>query len=909
MIEPLEIWIDALDFSEKGGWKEDTQFVHLMGSGYLLAADEPGVPVKDACVTVNIPEAGRYRAWVRDRNWLRPHDPGKFSLLVNSQDNGIVLGAMPSDAWVWEIAGDFELEEGPCTIALHDLTGYFGRCASILLTTDLDYTPPREVERIHKERARIKGLPMAVQEGGDYDVIVAGGGPAGVPAAIACAREGVKTLLIQDRPMLGGNGSIELGIPFDGAEVSHPRAREGGIAEEIRRLRDRDPNRAGDWTRAMEQLAAAEKDLTVVFDQRVIGADMAQEDVIGGVTALDIHTLIKTHYSGRIFIDCTGDAWLGYFAGAKYRYGRESMAQHGEDMAPEIPDTLTMSGCIRSGCLPFFSEAQEEVPYHAPSWVPKLPESDEEFGRVINDKARMYWWLEAPNTYDDMWDGEVTRDALFLVILGYLDHLKNYWSGRETVKNSRFRFASILNGRRESRRLVGDYVLTQDDCTSGRRFEDAVSYSGWALDIHHPQGIYSGAAGPLYSGKHVNLPHIPYRCLYSVNIGNLLMTGRNVSVTHIALGTVRVQNTIATLGQAAGTAAAMCVKLGETPRGLYERHMKALQQLLVKNDQYIPGVQNEDPGDPCLHAEAEASSVNRKEIFRPIHGSIGPWIPMDQDRATIGGFSAARGDVTKIWLRLRSDLDRPVTVKVHVKPLGDLDTSAQNGIVAEGQAEVPPKYEGWVCFPVFVPVDPAGYRTGAYLLVWMDRALGISWRSIENLSNYRRVGVRREDGSWEMTAGFNLDFTLKEPHDTFADCSAGMAVNGYSRILSAEQYEWVSDPDEALPQWLCVHFCEPSRINAVSLVFDTDMTNPGNSSLYKYPEVRTCVRDYRVEISNGSKWSVVAEEKDNFMRKRTHRFPTVTAKKIRVTVLATWGDPSARITEVRAALEEEKEHE
>ena len=165
-----EIWIDTTDFTQKGGWKEDTQFVHLMGSGYLIAADIPGVPVDDATVTVNIPRKDTYRIWIRDRNWYRPYNPGTFTLLVNGQNNGMVLGAMPSNAWVWEIAGDYELEAGDTTLALHDLTGYFGRCASILITNDFDYTPSRETERIHKDRARIKGVDPGVKEGGDFDL-------------------------------------------------------------------------------------------------------------------------------------------------------------------------------------------------------------------------------------------------------------------------------------------------------------------------------------------------------------------------------------------------------------------------------------------------------------------------------------------------------------------------------------------------------------------------------------------------------------------------------------------------------------------------------------------------------------------------------------------------------------------
>ena len=234
------IWIDALDFDNKGGWKEDTQFVHLMGSGYLIAADEPGVPVEDATVKINVAESGKYRIWVRDRNWLRLYSPGQFTVLVDGKETDNILGKIPSDKWLWEIAGDVALDAGEHIIALHDLTGYFGRCASIILTTDMDYVPSREIERIYADRAVIKGLSNKVSEGGNFDLIVVGGGPAGCPAAIAAARKGIKVLLIQDRSVLGGNGSSEVGITFDGAMKAHINARESGIAEEIRRLRDRE---------------------------------------------------------------------------------------------------------------------------------------------------------------------------------------------------------------------------------------------------------------------------------------------------------------------------------------------------------------------------------------------------------------------------------------------------------------------------------------------------------------------------------------------------------------------------------------------------------------------------------------------------------------------------------------------
>ena len=896
------IWIDAIDFSEKGGWKEDTQFIHLMGSGFLLAADRPGIPVEDAHTTIQIPKADTYRVWVRDRNWLRPHNPGTFCLLVNGENSGAVLGKQPSDAWVWEIAGDYALEAGPCQLTLRDLTGYFGRCASILITNDFDYTPPREIERIRRDRNRIKQLEDTAQLAGEYDIIVAGGGPGGVPAALASARQGAKTLLIQNRSMLGGNGSSEISITFDGAEVSHPRAREGGIAEEIRRLRDIDSSTLGDWTRAMEQLTAAEPNLTVLYNSHVCDARTENGNVIREITVLNTKTLCKSRYAAKMFIDCTGDGWLGYFAGAKYRYGREAAAQHDESIAPERADTQTMSGCVRNRCLSSFFDADEDVEYCAPEWVPRLPEDEKEFGRVIFE-PRLYWWLEAPNTYDDMWDAEESRDALLLVTLGFYHHLKNHWSGRHRYKKKYFRFVTIINGRRESRRFIGDYILTQEDCITGRTFDDAISYAGWAIDIHHPDGIYSGKEGPLYCGKRVNLPKIPFRCLYSKNIDNLLFAGRNISVTHVALGTVRVQNTIVTLGQAAGTAAAMCIRLQETPRGIYQRHIRDLQQLLIKNDQYIPGFKNEDPNDPCLTAKATASSFSTTEIFMPHHGVVGPLVPLDVARATISGFSAKHGDIHGIYVKLHSSLTESQIVRLHVKTLGDLDTVTPFDDVFTADAEIPPMAENWVFFPVHVRVDPAQFQHGAYLQLWIEAEPGISWRSTEKLSNYRKTGIRNADGVWEWTVCTNLNFSIKVPNDILANCSPESAINGHSRILSEEEYEWVSDPTQALPQWLQLDFEKPAAINRIDLVFDTDMTNPGTCWGIKIPHVPVCVKDYTVEVFDGKSWLQVADIRDNFMRKRVHTFPEFTAERIRVTVKETWGDPSARITEVRASLE------
>ena len=899
-----KIWIDALEFPNKGGWKEDTQFVHLMGSGYLIAADMPGVPVEDATVSVSIPKKDTYRIWVRTRNWLRPHDPGQFSLLVNGQSSAI-LGKQPSDAWVWEIAGDYKLEAGQATLAVHDLTGYCARFSSIVITNDMDFVPDRQIERMHKQRAAIKGLPLAIQEGGDYDVIVAGGGPGGVPAAIAAARQGVKVLILQNRPVLGGNGSSEIGVTFDGAATYNPYSREGGIAEELRRLRDYDPNPRGGWTRALEKMVAAEKNITVVYHNHVCDVE-TENDTIKSVTALHIRDLIKIRYTGKLFIDCTGDGWMGYYAGAIYRFGREPQSQHNESLAPEYPDTLTMSGCLKGEALQYFTDAGKEVPFVAPAWVPKLPTNDADFGRVINGNGTfMNWWVEAQNDYDDLWDGEEARDALLLVHLGYYDHLKNHWSKKDKIKNFQYHFASMTNGRRESRRLIGDYIFTQNDALNRTYFEDAVSYTGWTLDLHHPKGIFSGAEGPLYCALRVKMTTVPYRCLYSKNITNLMMAGRNISVSHLGLGTVRVQNTIATLGQAAGTAAAMCIKLGETPRGIYERHIRALQQQLIKDDLYIPGFKNEDPTDPCLTATATASSICKDEFFRTDQGVLSELLPLDVSWFARFGPSRKRGKVEKMYVRLHSANPEPTKMTIQVRVLGgDVDTYSPPKPFVPVDIVVPPMGEHWVEIPYSIEMEPDPYIERFSFLVRLDPTEGISVRSLDRLTYHNAAYSLKNGIKKHLGSGRGLWYRTEEPETDLANCGPENVINGYPRIVDKDHYEWVSDPEQKLPQWIQLDFAKPAKLNSISTVFDTDLMNPGTAHSAPWPTIPQCVKDYRVEVCAGGVWQEVAQISDNIMRKRVHSFDTVTAEKIRITVNSTWGDPSARIMELRAGFED-----
>lgn len=749
MAKETTIWIDAREFTDYGGWLEDTQFVYLMGSAYLIAA-APGIPVEDATTEVEIPESRKYRIWVRARNWLRDYAPGQFQLIVDGVVSDKIFGAAPSEKWLWETAGDFDLEKGRIKIALHDLTGYFARCAAIILTTDLDYTPPQPVDEMQSERSRLKDISLEPELAGEFDVIVVGGGPAGVPAAVAAARLGAKTALIHNRPVLGGNASTEAGVGFGGAAGRQPNAREGGMAEEIRRIRD---HHSTNWTKALEMLTEPEENLSIFYNKHVMDVEMEGHSKIASAKAIDTKTGTYYLYRGKMFIDCSGDGWVGYYAGAKYRVGREAQHEYNESMAPEIADNITMSGCLMGNGLAFRAkDTGKPVSYTPPPWAPKLPEG-EDFGRTIRNIGG-HWWVETPGELDDIWEGERVRDELIRISFAFFGYLKNSWPERQKAANYKIVAVPIFNAKRESRRFIGDYVLTENDCTSGRSFPDTIAHAGWPLDVHHPRGIFSGREGPYYCNPSVPLVHIPYRCLYSVNIDNLLFAGRDVSVTHIALGTVRVQNTLATFGQAAGTAAVLCLKHHTTSRGIYHNHIEELQQTLLKHDQYIPGFKNEDSADLALKSRVAASSASQEELC----------------------------------------------------------------------------------------------------------------------DNMR------------------------------ANCRPENVINGYSRIYDKDNYAWVSDPNQDLPQWIELRFDEPVEINTVYLTFDTDM-NSSPRSAPKGEYVPQCVRDYDLTAFNGSNWVTLATEKDNYLRRRIHRFDLMTVSKLKLTVHRTGGDKSARVFEIRAYKE------
>jgi len=690
--------------------------------------------------------------------------------------------------------------------------------------------------------------------------------------------------------VLGGNSSDECGVGINGAASSHPNARESGIIEEVGRIKARFGY--GRMSEPFRLATEAQENLSVFLNQHVFAVEMRSEHVIGAVKAVDTLTGEISVYRGGRFVDCTGDGWVGYYAGATFRLGRESREEFGESLAPEKADNITMSGCIMGErALSYRAvDTGKPAPYTPPPWAPRFG-SAEEFGRNPRGFTSGEWWLEHPGDVDDVWDAERARDELIRISFGYWDYIKNAWPERERAATYALAVIPLVDAKRESRRLIGDYILTQNDVQNAVMFPDSISYGGWPLDVHHPEGIYSGKEGPYHCTPWVPIYSIPYRCLYSVNVENLLFAGRDMSVSHIALGSVRVQGTLAALGQAAGTAAALALRHKTTPRGIYEKHLTELQQTLVKDDQYMPGIVNEDPLDLARKAKVSASSEGLYEEFTRAQFQKGDAHPLNMPRAVMFPMGLQR-PIQSVDLLLASEREEPTTVALHLRGAADTGDFSSTQDLAVVEATVPAKQESWVSFALDREV------TTPFAWVWLGPAEGVSWRLMETapLGSCRAYGG---EGHWTVVKGQYYAFLTEPAVATKADYRAENVINGVTRVVDTTPNLWASDPAQPLPQWVELAFDAPTAVNTVYLTFDTDM----NAPYHNMPLVPQCVRDYELSYHDGAKWVSLAKVEGNFQRRRVHRFDAVEATRLRLTVHGTNGCKSARVFEIRAYRE------
>ncbi|MCL2120081.1 MAG: FAD-dependent oxidoreductase [Planctomycetaceae bacterium] len=570
-----KILLEAEHFADYGGWLHDSQFMDQMGSPFLLAHGL-GVPVKDAVTTLKA-EPGQYRVWVRTRDWVADWDakgaPGRFQLLMDGKPLETVFGTEGRE-WHWQDGGSVMIAQAEVPVALHDLTGFAGRCDAILLSRDLDFVPPNDGPSLSELRRQLLGFPETPELAGEFDLVVVGGGIAGTCAAISAARNGVKVALIQDRPVLGGNNSSEVRVWLQGARNLEPYPNVGNVVAELeqKNAAHYGPANTADLYEDERKLdlVRAEKNITLVLECRVNDVVMDGNKIVG-VIGQATRTGRNDRFDGRLFADCTGDGCLGFIAGADH----------------EVTYDGHMGPCNLWNAV----ETDSASPFPRCPWAFDL--TDKPFpGRANADVMQLGgWYWESGFYHDPIGNAEYIRDTNFRAAYGAWDALKNV---DQALPNHQLNWMAHIAGKRESRRLMGDIVLSKEDLLESVKFDDSAVPTGWPIDLHLPDPRYDkGFEGDEFIAvahyTQYQRPYwVPYRCFYSRNIDNLFMAGRNISVTHEALGATRVMRTGGCMGEIVGMAASLCVENDTTPRGVYQNHLAELKALMVQGVPHSP---------------------------------------------------------------------------------------------------------------------------------------------------------------------------------------------------------------------------------------------------------------------------------------------------------------------------------
>ena len=560
----LAILIDAETFKELGGWVLDTQSIDQIGSAYLMAHGM-GVPVEDASTTIDVPRSAKYRVWVRTRDWVFPHKPGRFHLTIADHALPVDFGTGKSD-WHWQDGGSVQITAGEVKLTLKDLTGFAGRCEAILLSSDPDFIPPKDGEGLRVFRRKALGLPDKPTIKKQYDLVVAGGGIAGICCAIAAARSGCKVALVHNRPVLGGNSSPEIGVPISGT-TNHPLY--PNIGNLVNALKADKPGK--------QALVKAESNIDLFLQTHVTAVEMGNQ-IIRSVVAVEQRTGTELLLESPLFADCTGDGNLGVLAGAEFRMGREAKSEFGEALAPEKADKQVLGASLNWQA----KETAESSPFPSCPWAVQFDEQS------CQKETGSFWNWEAGFLSNNATETEAIRDYWFRVIYGNWDFLKNRYSDRKKYENMQLKKIAYNLGKRESRRLEGDLIFTQNDIASDKIYPDAAVGCTWGIDIHvpDPKNAKQFPDGPFRSIAHHEMKqkhpvrYLPYRCFYSKNIRNLFMAGRNVSQSHLSLAMFRVQSTTGMMGEVVGLAVALCREANILPRDVYAKKLKELQEKL-----------------------------------------------------------------------------------------------------------------------------------------------------------------------------------------------------------------------------------------------------------------------------------------------------------------------------------------
>jgi hypothetical protein len=733
------------------------------------------------------------------------------------------------------------------------------------------------------------------------DLTVVGGGLAGVCAAIAAARQGSTVALIQNRPVLGGNASSEIRVWVCGATAHgvHHFARETGIMGELW-VENQYRNPEGNpyyWDLVVLEAVRAEPNITLYLntDVRTVEASGPPDArTITSVTGWQMGAEKEITFRSPAFADCSGDGLVGFLAGADHRTGREPRSEYDESWAPEVPDGNTLGSTI----LFYSTDVGHPEKFVPPSFARDITRTSIPERRIIrtDHNGCAYWWIEWGGELDVVDDNERIRDELQAVVYGIWDHIKN--SGLYDADNLTLEWIGSVPGKREYRRFLGDHVLTQHDVLGQEPFEDRVAFGGWSIDLHPPGGMYATGSGSKHwhpDGSY----HIPLRTLYSRNVRNLWMAGRNISASHVAFGTTRVMATCAVLGEAAGVAAALATQTGLTPRELATEQFDLVRKALHRADASVLGVADTDPANLALGASVSASSTLRRLEVEVSAGTL----PLDTDLAMVLPVDPG---LDGLELLVDADVTTTLEVELHdpVKPQNYLPGHKIAGCTVEIEAGE----KRWVQVPLdWRPVQPQN------AIVVLKQNAGLAVHAADSVLPGMVFLAHRSPApdeqyveqfrEWKhILPRGSLCFRLAGESDTYAPAKV---VGGFARPYGGPQL-WVSEDLAWDPQpTVELSWPEPVEIAEVTLILDDDVEEDLiNLHHHRTPfdVLPTLVRDYEVQAADADgNWRTLVTVTGNRRRRQTHRLPTPeTLNRLRVLITATNGAARAHLVSVRA---------
>lgn len=785
-----------------------------------------------------------------------------------------------------------------------------------------------------------------------FDLIVVGGGWAGLCAAISAARKGVQVALVQERPVLGGNGSSEIRVVPHGSAHSNAWTNETGLPHEIL-LEERSRNHEHLFDHgmvnsvtdlALHEAARRETNLTLFLNTSVRGVESEALETpttpqptlnnlgrlggerrrISALRASQLGSEKELILKAPQFVDATGDGTIGFLAGADFRYGRESREEFGENLAPLQSDDVTMGSTITMRAR----DIGQNAPFEAPDWIEEYKSLEGiGFNRTLHrlDKPTYggYWWLEVCNPFHQIQDNAAIRDELHRHVLGVWNFIKNHSEFKEKASTYVLDWTGMVPGKRESRRLMGDIVLTEHDVHEDKKWPDGVTYAGWWIDLHISRGILNKTEPGERENVDDNYKHwirvapfsIPLRAMYSRNVENLWMAGRCYSLTHVALGPVRVQLSLALQGQAVGTAAAYALQNHLSPRQTAAPeapHIQTIRQQLLRDDSHVLGVKNCDESDLALRATATASSESAFDISAVDEKRA---FALDVPRAQILPLTDEKLESVELHLQNRGSQTVRLRAELHeIERIWDRTPGqlikAQEFEVAPGTrwAEVifdcavtpqrPHRLALWsadgTSLPdVFWSASPH-VPIGSVAQFRFDCAGG-PMEKHRHLPSFgpHEIEIPPYQHWWQMRRVAFSTRIVPAPQPFGA-----ASVNNGSAWPETMPNVWQSNSAQSLPQWVQLAWESPQSFNTVQALFDTDLDCTVNKRavFHRSPE---CIRDWRLHAQTENGWQVIYQESGNFQRRRRVQFPRLTATALRLEVLATGGVSDARVFEIR----------